>query len=381
MSVVGIELTASELRAVRLRAFGRGVAAECRVPWNPAQPDAAVAEARRLLGRADRIGVAIGVSLLELKRVSLPPVPLGERERMLQLEPDRYFAVTGDLVTALDDNSSTAFAVRRDDVMQWLTAIEAWAPIDRVEAAPLAVARVTADSGHFSLDDAEDTGIVELDHSRLRAVRRLAAHADRNGARPLPAIDGRASAFHAAYGVARGIDAAPVAQLAPTTVRSNMDRRQRRRFWTTAATTAAALVFAGWSYERWQERSLDALGREAGALTATASPALQSQAQLAVQRTELNLLRAHTQSSSHPLAVLAMLSRVLPSDVTVTSVRVQGDAWQVDGTARDASQLVPILDRDGGVADVRAVAATTRFADGGRVRESFSITFRAAHAP
>lgn len=379
--VIGIELTAGEARGVRLARWRASAAATHRVPWDPARPAAAIAELRAALGPADRIAIALGLGLLELKRVDLPPAPPAERERMLQLEPDRYFASTDtDLVTGLDDASGMAFAVARDDLTRWLAAFREWAPVERIEASPLAIARVVPGEGHFVLDEGDGASVIELRDRQLRAARRLPPHVDRNGARPLQSAGGVVAPFQAAVGVARGIDLSLTGQLSLPELRADTVRRRQRRVALLGVAATAAMLFAGWSYERWQERSLASLTRESGALTASATPALQAQARLLASTNELAMLRGRAAVDSRPLETLALLSRVLPSDVVVTSLRMQGNDWQVDGSAADASQLVPLLDKSGRLERVRSVAATSRFRDGPRMRESFSIAFGVQHA-
>lgn len=252
--VVGIELTAGEARGVRLARWRASAAATHRVPWDPARPAAAIAELRAALGPADRIAIALGLGLLELKRVDLPPAPPAERERMLQLEPDRYFASTDrDLVTGLDDASGMAFAVARDDLTRWLAAFREWAPVERIEASPLAIARVVPGDGHFVLDEGDGASVIELRDRQLRAARRLPPHVDRNGARPLQSAGGVVAPFQAAVGVARGIDLSLTGQLSLPELRADTVRRRQRRVALLGVAATAAMLFAGWSYERWQE--------------------------------------------------------------------------------------------------------------------------------
>lgn len=380
---VGLELTTTEVLAVRLRSFGGGVLETRRVPWDPAHPEAAVTALRAAFGPASQLAVAVGLGFLELKRVELPPAPIAERERMLQLEPDRYFAVGGTaLVTALDEGSGIAFAAPRELLERWTDALEMWAPVERVEAAPVAVARVVDVSGRFVLDtDAGTPGVLEMRDRRLQAARRLAPHTDRNGARPLPAIDGAGDVFHAALGAARGIDGPLAGTLASDEQRAAVAHRRRRALWGWSVAAAAAVLFSGWAFERWQERELAALNREAGALTASATPALDAQRRLVSLGAEVAALRSAQTLGAQPLAALAALSQTLPPDAVVTSARMQGDEWEVDGTAREAARLLPILDQSGRFEQVRSRGATSRFNDRGTIRESFSIAVRFKHAP
>ena len=78
-----------------------------------------------------------------------------------------------------------------------------------------------------------------------------------------------------------------------------------------------------------------------------------------------------------PSAILARLGALLPKDAFVQRLDWDGNAWRIDGSASDAPRIVPLLDADAYFSDVRIVAASTRFLDAGKQRESFSIAFRA----
>ena len=99
---------------------------------------------------------------------------------------------------------------------------------------------------------------------------------------------------------------------------------------------------------------------------------------LELARAELNLLAP--QASASAAAVLARLGGVLPRDAFVQRLDWDGTVWRIDGSATNAPAIVPMLDGDSMFADVRIVAATTRFMDMGKQRESFSISFQTRQA-
>jgi hypothetical protein len=75
--------------------------------------------------------------------------------------------------------------------------------------------------------------------------------------------------------------------------------------------------------------------------------------------------------------VIAALGERLPRDVTVLNARAIGDEWRIDGTATNAAAILPALDGDPRFVDARFLAATSRFREGGKTYESFSLAFRA----
>jgi len=82
---------------------------------------------------------------------------------------------------------------------------------------------------------------------------------------------------------------------------------------------------------------------------------------------------------TNPLDVLLALTRILPADAYVTQLSVSGGSWELNGYARDAAKLVPLLERSDLFADVRFRTATTRTRIGDQSLENFSLAFR--HVP
>jgi hypothetical protein len=79
---------------------------------------------------------------------------------------------------------------------------------------------------------------------------------------------------------------------------------------------------------------------------------------------------------ANPHAALAAISAALPREATVLSARANGNDWQIDGTTSDASRLVPLLDQHARFDSVRFLSASSRYRDGSRSYETFSIALR-----
>ena len=199
---IGLELLADRVRAVALDRRGRAARATADVPWDPARPDAAVAELRARLGSARRIGVAVGLAFLDVQRVSLPPVKGDARRRMIALDPSRVFPLREPVVVALADDAAPArqsgsdaergepaFAVPRELVRRWTAAFETWAPVESVESAPTALARALAtgtaptDGEHRLPAAADEEGVVQVRGGRVVSVRRAPRWVAGDGAR------------------------------------------------------------------------------------------------------------------------------------------------------------------------------------------------------
>jgi hypothetical protein len=61
----------------------------------------------------------------------------------------------------------------------------------------------------------------------------------------------------------------------------------------------------------------------------------------------------------------------------VLNARAIANEWRIDGTAMNAAAILPALDGDPRFADARFLAATSRYREGGKTYESFSLAFRA----
>ena len=375
----GIELTPTVVRLVQLAWSGR-VTDTVEIPWDPARPAEAIAALRAKAGRPSGISLAIGLGFLEITRLDLPPVPPMERARMVELEPDRYFAAANreaHVVTVAPDEQ-IAFAAPAALVESWLAAFEQWATVEWVEPSPVAVARTLERQPNATyLLDARDgeIGLAQLDRGRLVSVRRTIGKNAVRDARPIPAIGTTRGTFAAALGAAQhrsqGARSAPA--LVPEARRRKLAARQRASVAVSAIAAVAAIIFATWSADRWRERTLADLQTRAaqaethGAAADTALRMLRSRA------TEAAAIRDIAASRPDPFGALATISAALPREANVLSARATGNNWQIDGTTSDASALVPLLDRHAQFDSVRFLSASSRYRDSNRSYETFSI--------
>lgn len=378
---IGVEIGPGTLRIVRLAPVtGRVTAAE-ELPWDPARPVDGVAAARTRFPRADRLSIAIGLGWLEVARVALPPVAPDEQIRIVELEPDRYFAAAGaePFAASLVPESRLAFAMPAASLDAWLSAFDTWGPVERVEPAPVALARVLPD-GAWHLDAADgEHGLLRLDHGRIVEVRRMPRPS--NAASPVPPVPGVDSRFAAALATVRRAPRTNVPALAPPPWRRRLAARRRDTLLVASLAAAAAIGLAGWSANRWRERALAALDARVEAIAAEARPAEEALRRLQSRRTEANVIAAVLARRADPLLALATISSALPREVTVLSARASGAHWQLDGTTTDASVLVPLLDRHAAFDSVRALGATSRYREGNRSYETFSLALRHRSRP
>jgi hypothetical protein len=365
---VGLEIAASEVRGVVVRGWSRAPAHRFTVPFSPDAPDAALAALRAEVSAPDGLWVAIAADLLHAARVELPPAPAPAREAMASLEPDRFFPTNDALQVGLAAGSDVAFAAPVDLLATVRRVLSAWAPVVRIEAGPVCVAATLDTDGTFDLPDG--AGSIDVRGRTVTALRRLPS------GRVLPENAHVPATYRAAWGALLRDDAGLEGTLLDATSRAQVRARVWRGVATAALGAAAAITFCIFSLERSRERTLEALTRDAERLAEEARPAIQAQAQLALWARDGELARQLLSTRPDPSHALAALGSVLPPDVMILSARASGHAWQIEGSARDAAALVPLLDADPRFDEVRSLAASSRFNDGGRSRESFSLSFR-----
>lgn len=392
---IGLELLADRVRAVALDRRGRAARATAEVAWDPANPDAAVAELRARLGAARRIAIAVGLAFLDVQRVSLPPVKGDARRRMIALDPTRVFPSREPVVVALADElaptraagadaaerGEPAFAVPRELVRRWTAAFEAWGPVESVEPAPTALARALAagrtptDGDHRLAAAADEEGVVQLRGGRVVGVRRAPRWIAGDGApAPVTAED----EWRVALGAALGADGAPVAvQLLPDDLAQGVSRRRAAAVTRAAALCGLAVGLTIAAADRQRARRATALERTLRVELPRAAAAESLQARLVAFDDGARAGGALAARRADPLAILGALGERLPEGAAITALRMQGDAWTVEGTAPDAAALVPRLAGDARLADVRALAPSSRYVDRGTRVETFSIAFRA----
>jgi Tfp pilus assembly protein PilN len=387
---IGLELLADRVRAVALGRRGRTPRATAEVPWDPAHPELAVPELRARLGEASRIGMAVGLAFLDVQRVALPPARGEARRRMVALDPTRVFPLREPVVVALADDAppvhrdaagEPAFALSREQVRAWVSAFEAWGPVDSVEAAPAALARVlgvgpSADGEHRMPAAAGEEGAVQLRGGRVLQVRRAPRWDDggqaRAGGPPLTGDD----PWRVATGAALGADDAPAAvQLLPDDLARAVARRRLSAVVRAGALCALAAGLALGAADRQRVRRANALERALRAERPRAVAAESLQVHLAALDVASRAGAQLTARRVDPLSVLGTLGERLPPGAVVTALRLQGESWTVEGTARDAAALVPALAADPRLATVRALAPSSRLVERGTPVETFALAF------
>jgi hypothetical protein len=377
---VAIELTATHLRAVVASGWRTVAQRMVMVPWDPEAPEAGVAALRQQVGTVDAIAVAVGLELLQVARVALPPAPDEAREAMLSLESARFFATERPCVVALAPGGAVAFAADAAQLDRWRTALESWGAIVRIEAAPIALARALgpASSGDFQLEGGgEERGFVSIRAGQVVASRRIPAALGEAPGKILAEHRGIPGTHLAAWGALLGEDDEPRGTLAAPEMRRAFAGRRRRRLGIAMLAAVAGVTLALLAADQWRERTWRALEADVAARRSDAvagEAALAARARLDAESAYLS--QAGGVARAGALGALAAISNALPPDAVILSARAVGREWQVEGTAASAASLVPRLDQDGHFENVRILSASSRFRDGPRTRETFAIALR-----
>jgi hypothetical protein len=293
---------------------------------------------------------------------------------MLQRDSDRYFALREPAAVATD--GALAFAMPSAQLTSWIDALAMWSPVRAV----VTVAEAAAMGGHDGrwavAAGPGSIGQITLRDQRVQAARRTRGHPV-PGERTLTIVELASGAWRASAGA---LDR----QLLDAPMRARLQQQRARRWWQSAALAAAAVVLLAWSVDRWRERQLLALQREAAALEQTTAGARAAQERLVRAQGELVAIAAADSSTARadtPPAVLARLGALLPRDAFIQRLEWNGSDWRIDGSATDAAALVPLLDADAQFVGVRAAAPSTRYLENGRTRSSFSIVFQTVGEP
>ncbi len=422
-SRLGLELGPHTIRAVRHSGLPGSHARTLEVSWDPENPGEAVAALRAHFGASRRVYAAIDVSLLRVKQIELPPVPLGEKRRILSLEPDRFFAVRGEeLVFALQSEGDLVFAGQESLIAAWIDALGTLGPLERLEPGPVAFARAMAKANASdglvlcagdgdgvtvqrladgrvdwarrlpgdlsqavirltSEDETAVTGPVyvapwsdELDHELTEDFRGL-------DPRPLPTLARLDPAYLTAFGASLARQEGWRESLLTAELESTLGRRRRVRLGRATAALAVALAFAMLSLEASRVRAEERLDAEIAQLQERASSALGLQQQADALSRQASAVVEIEASRPNPLAGLLELSQRFPPDAWIRTIRSAGGEVQIDGYASDAPALIPLFENDPGFEDVRFLSGTSRTRFGTETYENFSLALRVVRAP
>lgn len=378
--MVGVELGSQRVRAV-VRSRG-GTLRTFELPFTSDRIDEMVAQLSAAAGDVRGIGLAIGLAHLHVKQVKLPPVAHAARRQMLTVEPERWFAVPQGAPTAVALTTDGDIALGADGawVDACVRAFSKWADVQRVEAAPTALARALIAAGHRTAGAALDAGVgevgaIELKDGALRGVRR--ARASDLAASPVapPLAKDLDPAFNAALGAVLGFDGEIDAMLLTPSLERAFVTAQRRRVGAWAAAALAAVCATVWAAGVSRDRLLTALETElAAARSGSKSGILLSMRAMAIDR-ELAAITTTTTSRADVVAAMAALGARLPVEAVAQRVRVVGNDWQVEGNAQTAAAVLAALAAEPRFERVRFLAPSNRFREGTTDRETFAIAF------
>lgn len=297
----------------------------------------------------------IDAALLEMAELSLPPVSERERRALFRRDADRHVPIEGPVAVTLGDGERPlVHACAAPWLAEWQQLLSGVLPVQAVLAMPVAmtVARGASASPSPSPSPSPATATTQTRTQAQDALARLAVSAYRWQSVPASA------------------------QLTDEQHEARLYARAQRRRVQQLAVAVAALAVLFWLGNSWRDRTLRALEQQAAALARAAEPAESARARLARAEAELMWLAADArQTTRGASAVLTQVGERLPRDAFVQRAEWDGSAWRLDGSARDAAVLVPRLDADPLLRNVRSLAPSTRFLDNGQPRNSFSIGF------
>lgn len=390
-NVLGVALEAGVVRAA-MRSNGELTLAE--VSWDPSFPEAAVDALRAKFDRVSGIVLSVGLAFLEIAQPELPPLSACDNRRVLLRDVDRYFPIEGAAAISAPGTSGVAFATSADRLHQWKRAFDEWAPVRAIVAAPYAIAagmsvvhRAAANGVRLLLVDAapDERGFVRLKDGEMVEARRLpiALNDTLPGeAEPLDAmyLPGAGGLYATALG-AIALATIPLEEmLLDGRIESDMRAHRTQRRWVSIAALSAAVLVLLFAVNARHDRALRVHQQASDSLRAASQAAQAAELRLSDLDREHRLLNARD-TAIEPLGIVATLSRLLPGDAFVERVHWDGSEWRVDGSTNSAAAIVTSLDSAPLFTNVRVLTASTRFRDGSRMRESFSVAFRIKGEP
>lgn len=416
---VGVEVGPTRLRALRLDAARSAETEAVEVAWAARPPEESIKVLRERFGSGNVIAVALDMSILFVKRLELPPLPAEERRRIIATDPQRYFPVRDEQLVAGVREDDLVVATRADVFEAWMDALGTLGSVERVEPAPVALARYLAvqdvDAGLLVMadDDSSEATVARIEDRRIETLRKVAAgpgddldlvsaadpgagtcilfpwreglaealrdHLNGGGVWPVPVSSGAPDSFAVAYGAALELDDGSELSLVSPTLARRVAATARRRAALHLTSLVLAVAVCGWSLDHRRAATLHTIEERVVASQARAAPVLDMRNEAASIAEEVNLLAREASGRSNPLDVLLALTRILPADAYVTQLAVSGEDWEIDGIARDAASLVPLLEGSDLFADVRFRTATTRVRLRNEIFDNFSLLFR--HVP
>jgi hypothetical protein len=375
-------------RVVVLSQHAPGVLAQA--PWNPETPEEVVAVLSAQLPARTSAVLVVGLGLLEVSQPELPPLAPDVRRTLLLRDADRYFPVSAPV--AVSWTNGFACAVDAQSLNAWTRAFGTHFTVRGTATVVECLARANADGSWTMPAGPGQLGRVAVRQGAVVEVRRqvdASVAANENpGRAPSITVGTSAPQVRSAVTAAAGpLDLLAVARGAATLVNSPLDamlldeslHRQfaggrRQRWLASAAAFIIAIVTLAWAANHRRDRQLDATLSETRAIAVSADAGMRASERLQRANAELGAI---ANARTDPGVVLERLGALLPKDAFIQRLEWDGDMWRIDGSALDAPRIVPLLDASPAFDDVRIVAASTRFLDGGRQRESFSIAFRA----
>jgi len=413
---LGIEIGPNRLRVLHRGGKRTAPAGAMEVEWSSAEPTETVAALVERFGTGARIAVAVDTSALFVKRLALPALSAEQRRRMVALDPERYFPIRDEALVAGVRDDDLVVAARAAEFDRMAEALSRLGPVERVEPAPVALARHLAAHNvtHARVVMADphdrDCAVVELRDGRVTTIRKLptdvhaivaAVRAVSDTGAPcflypwresladeldaagltveaVPPPPGSTEAFAGASGALLGIDEPDELTLTSPA----LERRQRMRAWRRGAVAVASLIAAlfaaAWSVDLRRTRTLDEIQRRIDERQAEAAEVQQLLADIAAAEEEVTTLATVARERQDPLEALLLVTRLLPADAHLRSLSATGDEWELDGYARDAALLIPTFEASDALSDVRFRTATTRTQLGNEDYESFSLALRYA---
>ena len=337
-----------------------------------ADPRRTFAELRSASGLASaRVSIALIPPLVDLRRVTLPPLRVEERRRVLERDAARYFVGARDAqVVASEGSLAAAAPARLIEELEGAVAECGWTLSTIVPAHVAWAARLG--NGHHAVRLPHATEVLRVSEGRLVERARLRT-GESPGDATISDIDPYAVAAEYAPRVAPGLELCSATRRAA--------RRLAAKRMSAALGAAAALcvlLAAGVDYWRLGHELRILRGRRA-ALAAEVAAAMQLRDSIS-RATELAQTIGRLDASSPSWSSLFTdLTDDLPRDAQVAAFEARSDSFAITGVAREATGVLRGLERISRITRIRADGPIRQeVTPDGVVREHFRFAARLA---
>ena len=315
-----------------------------------------------------RVTVALLPPLVDLRRISLPPLQPDEHRRVIARDMARYFMGAHDPQIVASDAPFAALApAQLIDALETAVAGVGWV-LDAIIPAHVAWASAVRD-GPLIARLPQGIEVLRVQRRRIVERSRVRTTAATNGATEIEAFAVAAEQAAAMHDRSLDLMSEP---------RRSQRRRSRRRFATLLSAAAVLCLLLASGVDYWgMHRELAALRAQRAAIAERLAGAMRTRDSLTALTGVVATLQTLDANVPRWSGFFTDLADYLPRDAHLDAFRAVGDSVAMVGVAHEAATVFQGLERMPGLTSVRADGAIRQdVTPTGVVREHFGLSAR-----